>query len=121
MRPLLTAGPPRRPFAEKPPRKKGGARQDPTKRTSNDDQTLLRLRPKQGKHNRCPLSAADRRAFFSVLVHELARALDLITAGVPLNSQRVAFKSALGAMASIKREQIRRRHRFKRTPIPITP
>ena len=56
--------------------------------TSNDDRTLLRLRPKQGKHNRCPLSAADRRAFFSVLVQELARALDLITAGVPLNSQQ---------------------------------
>jgi hypothetical protein len=94
-------------------RPKGG--EGPTKRTSNDDQTLLRLRPKQGKHNRCPLSAADRRAFFSAL----AQALDLITVGIPLNSQRVVFKSALCAMASIKRKHIRRRHHFKRATIPF--
>jgi hypothetical protein len=71
----LTTGPPGRSFVGKPPRKKGGAREDPTKRTSNDDHTPLRLRPKQGKHNHCPLSAADRPAFFSVVAQELARAL----------------------------------------------
>ena len=117
----LDTGPPRRrSVAGKPPRKKGGPGEGPTK-TSNELKPPLRRIKQQGKQICFRLPTVARRAFYSVLVQELARALNLITAGIPLNSRRVAFKSVLRAMASIKRKQIRRRHRFKRTPIPITP
>lgn len=74
-----------------------------------------------GKHNRSRSSAGGRRALLSAIAQELDQCVDLIIDGIPLNSRLIIFKCALRAMASVKRKHIRRRHGFKRTPIPITP
>jgi hypothetical protein len=71
-----------------------------------------------GKHNRCRLSAVARRALFSAIAQEIARPLDLITAGTPSNSRLSIFKSALRAMAIVKRRAIRSRRCFKREAQP---
>ena len=89
----LDTGPPRRrSVAGKPPRKKGGPGEGPTK-TSNELNPPLRRIKQQGKQICFRLPTVARRAFYSVLVQELARALNLITARIPLNSRLIVFKS----------------------------
>jgi hypothetical protein len=105
----LDAGPPpRRSFAGKPPRKKGGPGDGPTK-TSNELNPRLRRIEQQGKQICFRLPTDARRAFYSVLVQELARAFNLITAGIPLNSRLIVFKSIRRILDCAKRRAVRRR------------